>query len=147
MVGWHQPSPWVGPGKPNLPLGLRGKALGLIAEPQKGQEVVVWGGGAVPASSRVCRLPGEWYQSMCRGRAGVRAISQGLGQKCRISSQSVPKQQPKSGPFCPNKADYEAPANQIFSICLSLFFTKNIYSGLSCRSHYPSGDPVWNWAK
>ena len=22
-----QPSPWVGPGKPNLPLGLRGKAL------------------------------------------------------------------------------------------------------------------------
>ena len=24
----HQPSPWVGPGKPNLPLGLRGKAGG-----------------------------------------------------------------------------------------------------------------------
>ena len=23
-----QPSPWVGPGKPNLPLGLRGKAGG-----------------------------------------------------------------------------------------------------------------------
>ena len=26
--GYGQPSPWVGPGKPNLPLGLRGKAGG-----------------------------------------------------------------------------------------------------------------------
>ena len=26
-----QPSPWVGPGKPNLPLGLRGKAGGLTS--------------------------------------------------------------------------------------------------------------------
>ena len=43
-------------------------------------------------------------------------------QKCRIASQSIPKHQPKSGPFSPNKAGYEAPANQIFSICLSLFF-------------------------
>ena len=25
---WDQPSPWVGPGKPNLPLGFRGRAGG-----------------------------------------------------------------------------------------------------------------------
>ena len=29
----HQPSPWVGPGKPNLPLGLRGKAGGPVLCP------------------------------------------------------------------------------------------------------------------
>ena len=30
LLRGSQPSPWVGPGKPNLPLGLRGKAGGSV---------------------------------------------------------------------------------------------------------------------
>ena len=33
-----QPSPWVGPGKPNLPLGLRGKAGGGALELLRGSQ-------------------------------------------------------------------------------------------------------------
>ena len=47
-----QPSPWVGPGKPNLPLGLRGKA----------------GGGA-----RVTAGPKRPHLSVCPGQSSLSA--------------------------------------------------------------------------
>ena len=75
-----QPSPWVGPGKPNLPLGLRGKAGGgarVTAGPKR-PHLGVCPGPNIPLQgkqgSRGC-IPGSPGESdlVSRGSQGLRS--------------------------------------------------------------------------
>ena len=57
-----QPSPWVGPGKPNLPLGLRGKAGGCAR---------VTAGPKRPHLGAQAWKPGSQHAGEKRGVAGL----------------------------------------------------------------------------
>ena len=75
-----QPSPWVGPGKPNLPLGLRGKAGGCarVTAGPKRPHIGVCPGPTIPLQgrpgSRGC-IPGSPGESglVSRGSQGLRS--------------------------------------------------------------------------
>ena len=75
-----QPSPWVGPGKPNLPLGLRGKAGGCarVTAGPKRPHLGVCPGPHIPLQgrqgSRGC-IPGSPGESglVSRGSQGLRS--------------------------------------------------------------------------
>ena len=77
-----QPSPWVGPGKPNLPLGLRGKAGGCarVTAGPKGPHLGVWMWfGAFPGAFGLGRAqPQRRGTSPCQGRYS----SRGAGSRC-----------------------------------------------------------------
>ena len=75
-----QPSPWVGPGKPNLPLGLRGKAGGCarVTAGQRRPHLGLCPGPNVPLQgpqgSQVC-IPDSPRESglMSKGSKGLRS--------------------------------------------------------------------------
>ena len=75
-----QPSPWVGPGKPNLPFGLRGKAGGCarVTAGRKRPDLGVCPGPYIPLQgrqgSRGC-IPGSPGESglVSRGSQGLRS--------------------------------------------------------------------------
>ena len=89
-VKWAlQPSPWVGPGKPNLPLGLRGKAGGcprVTAGPKRPQLGVCPGASQAPVTSPTLPQPAP---SRARTLEAGKRWAEGTDPSARRAGNSV----------------------------------------------------------
>ena len=87
-----QPSPWVGPGKPNLPLGLRGKAGGC-ARVTAGPKRPHLGVCPVPTIP----LQGRQGSRGCIPGSPGESRAEGLALGCRLSITSLAQRPPGTG--------------------------------------------------